>query len=186
MNRQGDWISTFTSTKFYAFDPIVDDIHIKDIAHALSMICRFNGHCKFFYSVAQHSIGVQQILKGFGYDAQIQLYGLLHDASESYICDIPKDIKRNMPEYKGIEKNIQDVIWKAFNLPQPSEEVYQVVKSADNMMLKCEAKTLMDSWNDWDLPHIDVDIPIKKHPMKQVEKKFLKLTDTLQRSRKSI
>lgn len=183
MNRKGDWISTYTSTKFYAFDPRVEEIHIEDIAHALSLICRYTGHCNFFYSVAQHSIGVQEILKKFGYDAQIQLYGLLHDASESYICDIPRDIKRNMPEYKKIEKNIQNTIWKAFNLPEPLNEVYLLIKQADNTMLRCEAKTLMKDWKEWYLPYEDINIPIKEESMKYIENKFLKNVNMLQNLR---
>jgi len=183
MNRKGDWISTYTSTKFYAFDPRIEEIHIEDIAHALSLICRYTGHCKFFYSVAQHSLGVQQIFKDFGYDSQIQLYGLLHDASEAYICDIPRDIKRNMPEYKAIEKNIQNMIWKAFNLPEPSDEIHILVKSADNMMLRCEAKVLMSDWKEWYLPYDDINIEIKEKSMKYIENQFLKLTNILQKSR---
>jgi 5'-deoxynucleotidase YfbR-like HD superfamily hydrolase len=183
MNRKGDWISTYSATKFYAFDPRVEEIHIEDIAHALSLICRYSGHCKFFYSVAQHSIGVQQILKEFGYDAQIQLYGLLHDASEAYICDIPKDIKRNMPEYKKIEKNIQNMIWKSFNLPEPSDEIHSLVKQADNMMLRCEAKTLMKDWTEWYLPYDDINIVIEEKPMKYTENRFLQIADILQHKR---
>jgi hypothetical protein len=147
------------------------------------MICRYSGHCKFFYSVAQHSLGVRQILKDFGYDAQIQLYGLLHDASEAYICDIPRDVKMNMPEYKRIERNLQNAIWKAFNLPIPSDEVYSVIKEADNMMLKCEAKILMSGWEEWNLPFADFNMRIMEQPMKSIENEFLSIVDTLQRNR---
>ena len=53
-----DWIQTYSGKKFYPLDPRPEDIDIRDIAHALSLNCRFNGHCRCFYSVAEHSVGV--------------------------------------------------------------------------------------------------------------------------------
>ena len=58
MERRGDWMQTHSGLRFYPLDPRPEDIRIEDIAHALPMICRFNGHCSRFYSVAEHSLNV--------------------------------------------------------------------------------------------------------------------------------
>src|SRR5271156_4912831 len=79
------WIQTFTGKKFYPFNPKPQDIDIRDIAHALSNICRFTGHTKRFYSVAEHSRNVAKLVP-----AHMKLQALLHDASEAYLCDIAR------------------------------------------------------------------------------------------------
>lgn len=100
-----------------------EDIDLEDIAHALSNKCRFNGHCKFI-SVAQHSVLVAKKLH-----ASLQLWGLLHDASEAYLDDLVKPLKE-LPEfafYKQAEKNAMRIICERFDLPiQEPEEVKRV------------------------------------------------------------
>lgn len=170
--RLGDWISTYTGKKFWVLDAKPEEVNLRDIAHALSMICRYNGHCKFFYSVAQHSLNVCELLQKEGYNYKMQLYGLLHDATEAYICDVPRPIKGNITNYKNIENNLAGTIWKAFNLSLPTEEEYQIIKDADNAMLKCEAKILMSDWQDWYLPYNDIDIKIVNREINDVKKEF--------------
>ena len=58
--RKGDWMQTYTGRQFWPIDPRANEVHIEDIAHALSMMCRYNGHCRTFYSVAEHSVLVSQ------------------------------------------------------------------------------------------------------------------------------
>lgn len=82
-------IRTFTGKKFYFLDIKPDDICIEDIAHALSNICRYNGHCKNFYSVAEHSIRCCER----GSDWLCKIWGLLHDAAEAYIGDLVSPFK---------------------------------------------------------------------------------------------
>ena len=107
------------------------------------MLCRFNGHCKKFYSVAQHSLNAAKLIKKQGYPAKTQLYGLLHDAAEAFVCDMPKPLKELIPQYKHIENEIQVAIWEAFHIPQPIEEEYAIVKKADEMLLVYESNHLM-------------------------------------------
>lgn len=177
--RIGDWISTYTGRKFWVLDPRPEEINIEDIAHALSMMCRYRGHCKFFYSVAQHCIGVQETLKEWGYNELIQLYGLLHDATEAYICDIPRPIKNNIPNYKSMENELEVKILQAFNLSRPIPEISKIIKDADNAMLKCEAKVLMSDWEEWYLPYKKINIIIEEKPIHTVKKEFLKLASKL-------
>ena len=82
--RNGSWLQTYTGIQFWPLDPRPEEIDIQDIAHALSLLCRFNGHCQRFYSVAEHSVHVSTILA-----PEFGLWGLLHDAAEAYLSDIP-------------------------------------------------------------------------------------------------
>lgn len=108
---------------FDVFNPKAEDINIEDIAHALSKICRYGGHCPKFYSVAQHSV-LCSYMEG---TPKEQMEFLLHDASEAYLMDLPRPIKRNIPEYRTIEDNLLKLIFDRFNLSFPlSERVHEV------------------------------------------------------------
>ena len=82
------WIQTYTGRKFFPLDPSHQDVCIDDIAHALALKCRYTGHCREFYSVAQHSVFVSRMVPQA--DA---LWGLLHDAAEAYLPDVARPIK---------------------------------------------------------------------------------------------
>lgn len=134
-SRKGDWIQTCTGIQFWPMDAIVEEVAIRDIAHSLSLLCRFNGHCNRFYSVAEHSIHVAHLLP-----QDLKLAGLLHDASEAYIADIPMPVKRNLPDYKAIEANLLKVIAERFGLPWPMPTEVHV---ADATLLATEKIALM-------------------------------------------
>jgi len=133
--RKGDWIQTYTGIQFWPLDPLPHEIEIEDIAHALSLICRYAGHCSRFYSVAQHSILVSHFVP-----KKLALTGLLHDASEAYISDIPKPVKNFLPDYAIIEKAIEIAIAERYHLPFP---IPKEVKHIDMVMLKTEVRDLM-------------------------------------------
>ena len=130
-------IGTYSGGYFNALEPDPDDIHIEDIAHALALTCRWGGHCKQFYSVAQHSVYVADYLP----DA-LKLQGLLHDAAEAYIGDVPRPIKHQMPQFIEIEDNILRVIWDKFHLN--GYDMHPDVHGVDNMMLNWEASNLLE------------------------------------------
>lgn len=128
-------ITTFTGIQMDPSHPKSDEICIEDIAHALSLMTRANGHFKTFYSVAQHCIGCANEAKARGYSEKVQLACLLHDASEAYISDITRPVKAFLPEYKKIENTLQNLIWNKW-LPEPlSEEEYKAVFAIDDAML---------------------------------------------------
>ena len=82
------------------FDPVHPDpalIDIRDIAHALSMLCRANGHFPTFYSVGQHCINCAAEAAARGYSRRVQLACLLHDASEAYLADVTRPVKKELP-----------------------------------------------------------------------------------------
>lgn len=137
------WIQTYSGKRFTPLDPTIDSIVIQDIANALSMQCRFAGHISEFYSVAQHSVYVSYLC-----DFKDSLHGLLHDASEAYLVDIPSPLKRSplFSEYRKVEENLQKNIYKRFEI---SEEEPESVKYADKLMLSIEAKQLLTLRDDW-------------------------------------
>lgn len=141
-DRYGDWMCTFTGRKFWPLDPRAEDIEIQDIAHALSLQCRYGGHCRRFYSVAQHSVLVSRYLDDDGYSKTMALTGLLHDAAEAYLVDMPRPLKHSpeMAQYVALENVVQSTIYEKFGL-EPTEP--KQVKRADNDMLTLEMAYLM-------------------------------------------
>ena len=138
-------IMTYTKKMFDPLQPNVELVDIEDIAHALSMLCRANGHFRSFYSVAQHSINCMKEAKARGYSERIQLACLLHDASEAYLSDVTRPVKAELPRYKEIEAPLQETIWnKWLNNPLTEGEIRQVFE-IDDMMLLNEFKALMDT-----------------------------------------
>jgi hypothetical protein len=133
--RIGDYIQTYSGEYFYPRDPRESDIRIEDIARSLSHQCRFAGHTMRFYSVAQHCVAC-------AYQAPhpFKLEALLHDASETYLVDLPRPVKTMLPDYKEMERGIERVIARRFNLPYPMSPE---VKEVDNRMLFTEAAWLL-------------------------------------------
>ena len=129
-------IKTYTGVMFDPLSPIADLIDIRDIAHALSMLCRANGHFRQFYSVGQHSINCMREAAARGYTARVQLGCLLHDASEAYLSDVTRPVKAELPRYKEIEAPLQDAIWnKWLDAPLTQEETDQVFSVDDDILL---------------------------------------------------
>jgi hypothetical protein len=110
-------IRTFSGKYIDPLNPNPDLICIEDIAHSLSMQCRFGGHTRQFYSVAQHSVMCALKLPD-----ELKLAGLLHDASEAYLMDIPSPVKRRLTNYKEIENNLMKVIADKFGFAWPLDQ----------------------------------------------------------------
>ncbi len=136
-------IETWTGKHFAPLAPVVADICIEDIAHALSNQCRFSGHTRVHYSVAEHSVRVSEFLERFGGSRQVQLWGLLHDASEAYLVDLPTPLKDDPSigePYKAAEHRLMLAVCERFGLPadEPPSVTY-----ADRTMLATEARDLL-------------------------------------------
>ncbi|HYE67279.1 MAG TPA: hypothetical protein VEA58_01630 [Anaerovoracaceae bacterium] len=141
MNK--DFIITFSKQKFSPMQARAEEIDIIDIAHALSLMCRANGHIRHFYSVAQHCLNCSREAEARGLSAEIQLACLLHDASEAYISDITRPIKRSLPQYLEFEEVLQNQIFDKFNLAHLTKEEHYLVKEIDDALLYHEMLDLM-------------------------------------------
>lgn len=136
------YIATYTNKHFNYIDVTEEDITLGDIAQGLSNECRFAGQISHFYSVAQHAVYVSYLVP-----QEYALEALLHDASEAYCKDLPTPLKALLLEYKKIEKRIDGVIRKKFNL---SAEMSDVVNYADLVMLATERQFFaLDLDNKW-------------------------------------
>ena len=135
--RTDEWIQTYNSGIFTPLDPKPEQIELSNIAHALSMLCRYGGHCNIFYSVAQHCCYCFDMA---GTNEQA-FEALMHDASEAYLIDMPRPIKMLLPDYRAMEKRLEEVIAKKYNLPFP---ISPEVKVIDNRMLATEKLQIMD------------------------------------------
>jgi hypothetical protein len=129
------YILTISGRKFWFDEPKPEHVAIEDIAWALSMNCRFTGHTRFFYSVAQHCY-----LASFLVPERFMLEALLHDATETYLSDINAPAKMLLPQYKALEKKVHLAIAAKFGVP---ETMSPSVHHADMRMLHTEYRDLM-------------------------------------------
>ena len=144
------YISTYSGIKFNLFNPAAEDVNIEDISHALSNICRFNGHSSRFFSVAQHCLIVSHLL--MQETTRLMLLGLLHDAHEAYIGDMPTPVKRLLnviiqgDEFENalsiVKSSLDNAIYERFQIELPTEAESSIIKTADNSSLVMEAKEL--------------------------------------------
>lgn len=131
-------ITTFTGKHFNPANPNPEDIDIRDIAHALSLICRANGHTRFFYSVGQHSISCYKEAETRGLSHRIQLGCLLHDSSEAYMSDVMRPIKSKLTEYLKIEDRLQNMIWSYFIGELLTDAEKKIIFQIDDEILSYE------------------------------------------------
>jgi len=174
------YMTTFTGQKFDLLRPDPDKIHIADIAHSLSLICRWGGHIDRFYSVAEHCL----LMVKFG-DPELKLHLLLHDATETYLGDMISPLKQSMPEYRQAESRIWKAVCTRFDL-RPTELDYERVKASDNRARETERRWLMSKKRSRNLCIEGVFEPfptmlLKSDPPHEVEKKFRRIFNSLTR-----
>ena len=172
-------ITTFTGIEFNTFNPNPDCIDIKDIAHALSMMTRANGHFPEFFSVGQHSIQCCKEAMARNYVPQQALICLLHDASEAYLADITRPVKKNMTMYLQIEEQLQNMIYEKFlgYVPKGEEEI--LMKNIDDACLYYEFKHFMNQEIFEVEPVLMSNPSYEFEPMKDVEAEFLSLFEKI-------
>lgn len=145
--RLGGYIQVASGRQFWPLDPRAEEVDIGDIAQALSNICRFTGHVRRFYSVAQHCVLVSQHVEADAREngwavSYLAMWGLLHDAAEAYVCDIARPVKHlpALAPYREAEDRVMRSVCEAFNL-NPSEPA--IVKHHDRRALRTEQRDLM-------------------------------------------
>ena len=139
--RGGNWMRTYSGIQFWPLDPRPEEILITDIAHAQSLLCRFCGHVKYFYPIAQHSYFVSLL-------CDEPMKGLMHDGSEAYLTDLPTPIKsaNGMEKYREAEFVLQGMIYRLFC----SDDIEtDNLRWADHQMLLIERQALKGSDVAW-------------------------------------
>lgn len=138
---RGDWMQTHTGRRFYPLTPRPAEVDPEDVAHALSLLCRYGGHVERFYSVAEHCVLMSEAVA-----PENALAALLHDATEAYVVDVPRPLKRQLPGYRAIEEGVWTAIAYRFrvDLTLPDD-----VKEADNRILLTERAALMPRAERW-------------------------------------
>jgi len=202
IRTQDNFIRTYSGRKFWPLAPRVEDIDIHDIAHSLSLVCRWTGHTYCFYSVAEHSLRVsllaQQLILNQSTSRssnvitlarEVALSGLLHDASEAYLCDMPSPLKHapGMGHlYQGYEARLMWAISVRFDL---MPHMPSVVKDADRMMLNTEARDLMDveeaDADEWRVSGKRLPETIFPMDPRYAEVEFLRRFEALTQARKA-
>lgn len=152
MTKTTDWMQLISGAPFWPLEPDIERIEIEDIAHALSMQCRFAGHVTRFYSVAEHCVHVSHAVP-----LEDALWGLLHDAAEAYLVDLPRPVKPFLHGYRDAETRLLRAVAARFGL---APEMPQSVHEADNRILMNERDALLASshipwgWNAQPLPDV--------------------------------
>ncbi len=144
---RGPWCQTYTGKMFHPLNPSPEEVDIFDIAHALGNLCRYNGHCRHFYSVAEHSV-----LLADNVPPSLARWALMHDAAEAYMGDVIRPIKHAIPELLGMERRILAAICEAFDLRPNDGSIPLEVRKADLAMLAAEQRPMMgDMALPWEL-----------------------------------
>jgi uncharacterized protein len=170
----GPYLQTVSGRFVNPFDPDPAQLDINDIARALANVCRFGGHCRSFYSVAQHSVIVSELVEERGGDVEDVFAALMHDATEAYLGDMPHPIKHRSPlgaQFKKAEDQLEQVLNARFNIKAGVKEI----KRADRALLATERKAL--SGENWHWPELDgvepLDLELTAWPPDKAAEAFL-------------
>ncbi|MGN0242937.1 MAG: phosphohydrolase [Lachnospiraceae bacterium] len=168
-------ISTYCSIPFTPLDPQEEQVDIRDIAHALSLLSRAGGHYPYFYSIAQHCIVCAKEAAVRGHSVAVQLECLLHDASEAYIADITRPVKQYLDQYLMIEKRLQDCIYHRYLKRLPSDTERKQIKSIDDAVLYHEFYTIKGEQLMDVEPEIHGNHSFQREDMECVEDEYLSM-----------
>lgn len=172
-------ITTYTGK---LFDPLIataDEVDITDITHALHLLCRANGHFPHFYSVAQHSINCAREALARGFSERVQLGCLLHDASEAYMSDVTRPLKKLLPDYLKGEERLQNVIWSKWITPELTEEEKKQIFEIDDAIFYYEFLVLMGKRMFYEEPLLKSRSSFDFEDFEKVKNTFLNLFNSL-------
>lgn len=168
-----DYITTYSKINFTPLEPVAEDIKLEDIAHALSLLCRANGHYSSFYSVAAHCLNCYEEACARRESPRVKLACLLHDASEAYISDITRPVKKYLKEYQEIEDRLSSAIYEKFLGSPLNEYECQTVRLIDDAMLYYEFFEFMAIKLDEEPPYVAASPDFYRGTMKQVEQEYI-------------
>lgn len=168
-------ITTFSGAHVAPTNPDAAQIHITDIAHALSLLCRGNGHVQTFFSVGQHCIHCALEAAARGYSDRLVLACLLHDAGEAYMCDVPRPFKQCLPEYRAYEDRLLNIIYEKYLGSSLTKEEAMLVKEVDDDMLYYDLEILLKEKPDRERPVMQTAFSYQVLPFEEVEQRYLAL-----------
>ena len=175
MAKSKNDILTYTGIYMDPFRMTPEQVNIEDIAHALSMMTRANGHIKHFFSVAQHSINCAVEAQERGLPQRIQLACLLHDAAESYIADVPRPVKHRLSGYAELEEHALGVVFEAFGIGRLSPDEAAALAEIDDAMLYYEFEVLKGVAISDERPYLCVAHDFAPHDVADMENRFLQI-----------
>lgn len=156
--NRGDWVLTRSGRRFYPLHPCIEDVALEDIAFSLGHQCRWTGHTRWHYSVAQHALTVAQQM-GAAASPSLLLAALHHDSAEAYIGDIARPWKRNLAVLRSFgttsmedaERDVLHAIFDALDITWPSPREWDDISRVDNLVLRTEREQLLPAEGEpWD------------------------------------
>ena len=155
-----DYIELYSGVPYFFMDPNSHDYEIEDIAHSLSMQCRYGGHTRVFYSVAEHCVRLADYTRdNINNNPRYVRTALLHDAGEAFLVDIPRPIKNLLPDYKKIEAPIEMAVATQWDLMyDPKQGGWpEWLRQLDMRICRDERKQLLspDSKNVWGIDKME-------------------------------
>lgn len=172
-------MNTYTGKRFDPMQMTPEDVSLRDIAHALSLLCRGGGHMKYFYTVGLHSLNCAREAASRGWSDRLVLACLLHDASEAYLSDIIRPVKVHLSNYLEIEEQIMQTILTHFHLGDLTPEENALWHQIDDEMLSQELKNLINGEHEM-IPVSLTSVPdFRERPHDEVEEEFCKLAQSL-------
>ena len=178
-----DHIRTYTGKEFYPMEPDPDAICIEDIAHALPMICRGNGHVHSFWSVGEHCICCAKEAEARGFSNRVILACLLHDASECYMSDVPSPFKKTLPEYQEQEAYLLHLIYEKFLGSDLTAQEQAQLEEIDHVMLWYDLDGLLEK-QDGEPPKLHIELDYTVEPFAKVEDEYIRIFVKYSRSEK--
>lgn len=153
----------------------MEDFHIRDAAHALSLICRGNGQVKQFFSVAQHCINCALEAEARGFSKRVVLACLLHDTGEAYLSDVPRPFKKYLKDYEIFEERLLSMVYRKYLGSDVTQEEQNCIRQVDNDLLAYDLYYLLNEGSRETLPQLKREIVYDVPPFAQVEEKYLNL-----------
>ena len=173
------YIRTYTGVRFVPTEPEKEKIQIEDIAHALPMLCRGNGHVKTFWSVGEHCILCAKEALARGLGSRLALACLLHDASECYLSDIPRPFKQFLPEYQEHEDRLLNMIYEKYLGSSLTGEEQRALRQIDDDMLWYDLEVLIREPQQDPPPQTKLRPDFAVRPFEEVEQEYLELFEKL-------
>ena len=173
--KMSEYITTYTGKHFKPTEPDPELFDIADIAHALSLICRGNGHVKTFWSVGEHCICCAKEAKARGLSDRMVLACLLHDASECYMSDVPSPFKKELPEYNEREERMLSMIYEKFLGSDLTPEEKMQLNAIDKAMLWYDLTFLLGEKLESEAPELHIDLRYEVRAFGEVEEEYRRI-----------